>query len=205
MTDDDQDISVDAEAEKFLARDFTECFAQMRHYDTQIWNICKFAVTAYTALIGIAIGFYQYTLEKGTNLIPMAVAALAVALAFGLFMFFLVIRNRVYFVLVTRYINEHRGFFLARRPFGFPNVARMYTNPNQPPYFNWRSSQSFFVYLIEAMNSFLAATLVFLSCQQWNWAIAASAAAFLAQLVAGIVYLKSRESKTASQAVFGKD
>ncbi len=43
----------------FLARDFNQCFEQMRYYDGQLWDICKFAFTAYTVLIGVAVGLYQ--------------------------------------------------------------------------------------------------------------------------------------------------
>ena len=49
------------EAAKFLERDFNQCFAQMRHYDSQIWNVCRFAFTAYIAILGTAISMYQYS------------------------------------------------------------------------------------------------------------------------------------------------
>ena len=48
------------EALKFLERDFNQCFQQMRHYDSQIFDILKFMFTAYTVLIGVALGLYQF-------------------------------------------------------------------------------------------------------------------------------------------------
>ena len=131
-----------AEAARFLERDFSECFAQMRHYDGQVWDICKFTFTAYTALLGVAIGLYRYSIDRQTNLAPAAMAALGVGVLLGVVFLSLVVRNRVYFVVVARYINEHRAFFLEHRPLGFENASRMYTNRSQPPFFNWRSSQT---------------------------------------------------------------
>lgn len=48
------------EAVKFLERDFNQCFQQMRHYDSQIFDILKFMFTGYTALIGVALGLYKF-------------------------------------------------------------------------------------------------------------------------------------------------
>ena len=35
------------EAAKFLERDFNQCFMQLRHYDSQIWNICRLDLTRF--------------------------------------------------------------------------------------------------------------------------------------------------------------
>lgn len=102
----------DKEALKFLERDFNQCFQQKRYYDAQIFDILKFLFTAYSAIIGIALGLYQFYLKEGKDLSLPAVAVLAVGLILGLFMFALAVRNRVYFVHVARYINEQRNFFL---------------------------------------------------------------------------------------------
>ena len=128
------------QAFKFLERDFNQCFQQMRHYDTQIFDILKFLFTAYTALIGVAFALYRFGLKESIDFTFPAIAALTVALILGLFMFALTIRNRVYFVQVARYINEQRKFFFQFKPMGFDNKSKMYTNHNQPPYFNWRSA-----------------------------------------------------------------
>lgn len=194
------------EALKFLERDFNQCFQQMRHYDSQIFDILKFMFTAYSALIGVAIGLYQFGLKEDIDLSPPAIAALGVGLTLGLFMFALIIRNRVYFVQVVRYVNEHRGFFLKLKPMGFENKSRMYTNPGQPPYFNWRSSHSWLCYIVSALNSFLLGVLLFIlyPCA-WKIVTSGSIILFAVQLTAAVAYLKSRENKSASRAVFGKE
>jgi hypothetical protein len=194
------------EALKFLERDFNQSFQQMRHYDLQIFDILKFMFTAYSALIGVALGLYQFGLKENKDLSLPAIAALAVGLVIGLFMFALTIRNRVYFVQVVRYINEQRGFFLKYKPMGFENLSKMYTNHRQPPYFNWRSSHSWLCYIIAALNSALLGTLLYIlyPCTL-NPVIGGSPVLFLLQLVIIIGYLKSSENKSASKAVFGMD
>lgn len=151
------------EALKFLERDFNQCFQQMRHYDAQIFDILKFMFTAYTVLIGVALGLYKFGIEKDIDMALPALAMLSVCLLIGLFMFALSIRNRVYFVQVTRYVNEQRGFFLCYKPLGFENASKMYTDYFQPPYFNWRSSQAWFMYIIAFLNSTLLGALLYIA------------------------------------------
>ena len=124
------------EAIKFLGRDFDQCFTQMRHYDGQIWDICKFSFAAYSALMGTAFGLYQYTISPNhVNLIPVAIAILVIGVLLGLFIFGLSLRNRVYFVVLARYINENREYFFRHNPPEFKNVTGMYTDPSNPPFF----------------------------------------------------------------------
>lgn len=207
MSEPAQNISdQEKEALKFLERDFNQSFQQMRHYDAQIFDILKFMFTAYSVLIGVALGLYQFGLKENKDLSLPAIAALTVGLILGLFMFALTIRNRVYFVQVTRYINEQRGFFLKYNPLGFENKSKMYTNHEQPPYFNWRSSHSWLCYIIAALNSILLGVLLYIvyPCA-WKTVICGSLILFIIQLAIAITYLKSRENKSASKAVFGKE
>jgi len=194
---------------RFLESDFNQCFEQMRHYDSQIFDILKFMFTGYTALIGVALGFYKFGLQESVDLSVPVIAVLLVGLILGLFMFTLAIRNRVYFVQVTRYINEQRGFFLQCKPLGFNNKSKMYTNHLQPPFFNWRSSQAWFMYIIAFLNSTLLGVLLFVLfnsyIHRWKVVMISSFVLFLVQLVAAVFYLKSRENKSASKAVFGEE
>lgn len=193
------------EALKFLDRDFNQSFQQMRYYDAQIFDILKFMFTAYTLLIGGAIGLYQFGLKENKDISTPAIAALAVGLVLGLFMFALIVRNRVYFVQVARYINEQRGFFLAFKPMGFENKSQMYPNHKQPPYFNWRSSQAWLCYIVASLNSILLGVLLYIIYPgEWKIIIFGILILFIIQLAIAITYLTSRENKSASGAVFGK-
>ena len=207
---DNQTISdIEKESLKFLERDFNQCFMQMRHYDSQIFDILKFMFTGYTALIGIAIGFFQFGIKEDINLNCAIIASLLVGLILGLFMLALTTRNRVYFVQVTRYINEQRELFYRYKPIGFENKAKMYTNCNQPPFYNWRSSQAWFMNIIALLNSTLLSVLLFIALKgnphKLFIIIVGSFFLFIVQLIINIIYLKSRENKSASIAVFGKE
>ena len=103
----------------FLEQDFAQCFAQMRHHDAQILDICKFMFIAYTALVGAAVALFELAVEKHLNMRPAAGMAVGVGLLIGVLLFCLTIRNRVYFVIVARYVNETRRAFLSKHPLGF--------------------------------------------------------------------------------------
>jgi hypothetical protein len=189
----------------FLGRDFSECFAQMRHYDEQIVDLCKFAFGAYTTAIGGALALYRYGLDMKIDYTNAASSIVGVAFLLGLVMISLVVRNRVYFVVVTRYVNEHRAFFLSKKPLGFSNTTRMYNRVDMPQFFDWRSSQSFQWYILALLNAVLGGLLAFFSGMKGHpvWITVISAALLAAQLVWAILYLTSREKKSAVQAVFG--
>ena len=194
------------EAAKFLERDFNQCFAQMRHYDSQFWNVFRFTFTAYIAILGTAIAMHRYSIEKNVDLTQAVIFILGAGLVLGLLNYCLAIRNRVYYVLVCRYINEHRKLFLESKPLGFENISGMYVNPAQPPYFNWQSWQSLLCYIIAGLNALPAALLIFYALDgcSWQWGLTVSLGIITAliQIWLGIAYLKSREDKKGSEAVF---
>ena len=107
---------VEQRAAAFLERDFTESFAQLRHYDSQLWDVWKFSLTAYSALLGTAVGLDKYSIEKDVDLVPAAIAVLVVGLLLGIVFLALAVRTRTYYVITARYINHHRYFFLRNPP-----------------------------------------------------------------------------------------
>lgn len=185
------------EALKFLERDFNQCFQQMRHYDSQIFDILKFMFTAYTVLIGAALGLFKANLQ--VDLTVPIVIALIIGLMLGAFMFYLALINRSYYVRVARYINEQRNLFLSFKPLGFENISRMYTDAKQP-YFSRESSQIWLTYIIGALNSTLLGVLLFITfdshCYRWLIVIGSGLILLGIQLVLVIQYLKSQESKS---------
>lgn len=206
MNDSQQTISEqEKEALKFLERDFNQCFQQMRHHDTQIFDILKFMFTAYTVLIGAALGIFKANLQVDLT-IPIIIS-LIIGLILGAFMFYLVLINRSYYVRVARYINEQRNLFLSFKPLGFENISRMYTNAKQP-YFSRESSQIWLAYIIGALNSTLLGVLLFilLASYSYKWLIVVgvSFVLFSVQIAITIKYLKSQENNSASKSVFEK-
>lgn len=189
----------------FLQSDFNQCFDQVRYYDAQIVDVFKFLAIFYTTIAGIAVSLYQYSVDKGINIKAALISGLIVAFLFGLCMFFLIVRNRIYFVFGMRYINEQRGLFLSVKPLGFENKSKMYINYKKPPFFNALSSQSWWLYIVGILNSALLAVILYvankgaLNIVIWCFVVC------MLQLVSGIAYLKSRENKSASAAIFGKE
>lgn len=196
-------------AERFLERDFDQCFSEKRRYEDAAWDVTKFTFTAYSAILGVAIGTRQFSVTSTVDLTPVAVGLLAVGVLIGVFALLMVVRNRVYFVLVTRYINEQRRFFLAEQPLGFQNEASLFTDPRQPPFFSWGSTQSWAALLIATLNSLMAAVLVFILLAGHPYAVLGAVVAGLAievgQSMSAVLYLKSRENKTAEQAAYGNN
>lgn len=195
------------ESIKFLERDFNQCFEQMRHYNSQISNMCKFIWTAYTVLFTFIIGCHKHALDNPLYASEMRMACtggLIVALAFGLCLYGIIVRNRIYFVLMARYINEHRGFFLSTQPLGFRNNSGNYDEWKSVPYFNPMSSQSFFMYITCFFNGIITGILSYhllgkYTCLSANLVI--GVASFCLLLILTIGYLKSKDNKKAHEAV----
>lgn len=194
----------DEAAKKFLELDFVQCFTQMRHYEAQNLDLLKFTFTAYVALIGVSVGLYQFSKKEKIDLIPVSTTILSIGLLFGVFMLSLIVRNRVYFVVVARYVNEHRKHFLKSKPLGFENRAKMYVSTEHPRFFNWRSGQSFQFYLLSLLNSIIGTGILVPYVPLWC-DVLAFILTLAAQLLAAIIYLRSRETLSADSAVFGSD
>jgi len=195
----DNQALADAGAD-FLARDFEQSFEQSRHYDDQLWSVCQFAFTGYTTVIPIAIGLFEYSAQ---TLVSAAVALLAVSFVLGLFLFAVMIRNRVYFVFVTRYLNEHRDFFLKAKPLGFENTTQMFTDRTKPPFFDWRSSEAWLFYIVGLLNSLAAGSAIWMLFSSWPYLWVVTASIFVVtQVWVAVSYLGSREGRSASDAVF---
>lgn len=192
-------------AATFLEQDFNQCSSLLRHYDSQIWDICKFAFTAYTFLLGAAIGLYKLGLENRLDLQWVAALVLGVGSLVGLFMLALTLRNRVYFTIVARYLNEHRHHFLSQKPLGFNNSTGMYTDPRRPPFYDPLSTQMWLFYLLALLNGVLLAALVYIIAGEatpaFHWAPVLALSAACAQIVLGVIYLHSREGRPAMDAV----
>jgi hypothetical protein len=191
------DPATEEQGAKFLDRDFSQSFQQLRHYDGQIIEIVKFALTAYAAIGGGAITLYRYGIEKGVDFRAPAFVLALIGALIGVTLLALVVQDRTYFVLTARYLNEHRQHFLTARPLGFKNAVKMYTNERQPPYFNWRSSQTLVISVLALLNSGLAGAAGYLAADsldsKWWIAVGLSAASYVVQLGLSVRHLRSRE------------
>jgi len=192
------------ESIKFLESDFNQCFEQMRYYDSQIVGTLKFQFAGYTTLIGLTLGIIKYGEVKEVDFSFPISAFLIVGLIIGVLLYAIMIRNRVYFVHLARYINEIRSKFLSSKPLGIENTSKMYTNSTLPQFYNFRSSQAWYVYIVSTFNATLGFMLGIINYSQIvAWIIFFFL--IILQLSSGILYLCSREGKTIEKSVFGKD
>lgn len=206
--DETQQPQQQQDAVQFLQADFNQVFEQMRHYDTQLFETIKFQFASYTAIIGAALALYQFGLKEQRDFTLPAIAILAAGLIFGLLLYALTVRHRIYFVHAVRYVNEHRELFLRFKPLGFENKSRMYTNPSQPPFFNKFSTHSWHLYIGALFNSALFAMILFLAPFSHSHPVITSLLStglFVLQVWVAVKYLSSREGKSASASVFGKE
>ena len=122
-------------------------------------------------------------------------------------MFGLLVRNRVYFVTIGRYINAHRKHYLSLEPTIGQFASGFYDNPDYPKYFNLLSSHAILSYVVAFLNSVLVLTLIlinFLDSQCiFRLAVGIPLCVFLFQVIPASIYLWSREKKTGVGAVFG--
>lgn len=175
----------------FLQADFDRVFEQARYYDSQSVDIFKFLATFFTLIAGGGIGLFEFAVEKHVDLTFAIVAGFLIALFFGLGLFGLVVRNRVYFVGCMRYLNEQRHTFLALKPLGFRNASGMYTDASHPKYFNWLSSQSFLMYTIAALNAVLL-SLVLVLVKHGGF-LTLGVLLLLTQIAGAALYLRGQE------------
>lgn len=197
----------ESEALKFLERDFNQCFQHLRFYTQQTWDISKFTFTAYASLLGVSLGIYKYAADNNIDLTTAVTAALSTGAIVGLFMFGLLVRNRVYFVSIARYINAHRKHYLSLAPEITRFADGFYDNPSYPKYFNLLSSHAILSYVVALLNCVLVLTVVLLNFHSNKlvayllWGV--PVLVFLAQTIPATFYLWSREKRSATTAVFG--
>lgn len=190
----------------FLIQDFTETCWFLRHYDTQMWMICRFVFIVYSVLIGIISWLYEYSSSATFNSTSPSIFILLIGTLIGFIILALMVRNRIYTVVCARYINEYRSLFLNIQDIGFQNKVGIFTNPSKPPYFNWNSTDSLFIYLVALLNSILVSLSILFYCSFSAKGFIISIFLFLviifAQLLICIRYLKSMEHKKAEYASF---
>lgn len=124
---------------QFLFHDFEQCFEQLRHYDSQCWDIIKFCfgevLLAITAIW--AVYCFSETPENASSLVSIHFNWLMIIILFISYLFvfissYLVARNRVYYVKSSRYINELRKLAIENKPYGFKNTYNFYSDHNFP-------------------------------------------------------------------------
>ncbi|MHC4098413.1 MAG: hypothetical protein ACYSWZ_11975 [Planctomycetota bacterium] len=196
-------------AVQFLEADFNQCFQQMRHYETCMLSICKFSFLGYSTMAGASLGLYKLGIEQKVDLKGPASMILIMGLILGLLLFWIVVRNRVYFVKVARYINEMRALFLELKPMGFENKSQMYHDYTKPVLNNPLSSQIWLCYVVAFLNSILLGALLYIHAEYtfWNYSVLIGLPFIicLIQVISSVFYLKSIEDRSEGNMYCGKE
>ena len=150
-------VSVSKEYLKdMMAVDFQECMGMLRHYDSVNWDLTKFTFGQVLVVIGACWTILNAEREKGetlwnvlndglSNYIVGSILFLSACFVF--LALSAILKNRTYFVKMSRYLNEHRKNVLQKHPFGFENQSKMWCNPEFPLIIDKKSTQLLCMYL----------------------------------------------------------
>lgn len=194
----------------FLIKDFEQCFNQMRHYEILELSLFKFLVGLYSAVAVACFTLLKAFFNYNETLHSFIAAFLILIAVVGIVILTFQVRNRIYYVGVTRYINENRAFFLSSQSLGFKNEVGMITDKTKPKFFNVFSTQSVFMYLTAAFNSIvLMAGFHFAysgdRIYKIHWfEFLCFIILTIIQIVMCIIILKRKESLKIDKAIFGK-
>lgn len=142
-------------SKQFLYHDFEQCFQQMRHYDSQCWDIIKFcygevllAVTAIWALYCFSTAPENVQALVFVHFNWLTFIIFFISYIFVFISSYLVARNRVYYVKTSRYVNEFRKLATDTQPYGFKNMYGFYDDYNLPRVYERKSTQLVALYSI---------------------------------------------------------
>jgi hypothetical protein len=169
---------------EFLLKEYEESYNHMRHYDNSLITLIKFVFSFNLGLLSACLAIYNYFSDQKLMVIKPLGYILVMGFAIGIIFLCLCTRNRMYFVIVARHLNNLRKYFSGKIGDEF-SFEEMYTNPKYPKYFNSFSTYSITIYLISIFNAVLMSVGVSL----------------IIQIFFVIFYLKRKEGKKADEAV----
>ncbi len=185
----------------FLHIDFAQCFEQLRHYDRLQISLLKFAFSGYAAIVTGSYILLKIGAAKQISFTPVVVLLLTVSFLIGLIVAAMFVRNRYYFVIIARYVNELRGKLSGDATVVFKFKAGI--QKVSPLYWNPFSAHALALYLLSVLNSSLLAGAVYINWidakRIWLSAIVLVLSVSAGQIVAAVLYLKSQEKQSAGQ------
>lgn len=143
-----------------LVTDFQQCMYMLRHYDTINWDLTKFAFGQMLVVIGACWTVLNSNKAENQTIIDVYSDGISnyiigvIMILSALFMVIVlaaIIKNRKYFVLMSRYLNEHRDLALRNNELGFENKAEMWHSYNFPDIIDLSSTQLYCFYLLSIL------------------------------------------------------
>ncbi len=202
----------------FLSNDFNECFSQLRHYDSMMWDVTKFVLAELLGILVATWTIFCFGIDSKIafvkeNYLYVVVGILFVGYLFGILVVITLSRLRLYFTVVAKYINEHRNFFLGVKPLGFENESGMYMDFKNPRPFDLPSFHIISIHIVSALNSILVGLLFFCITHLFEFSrydqFLLSLLAFFASTLIFIYlsrrFLQKKDGLRADEAVFHEE
>ncbi len=186
---------------ELLKTDFQQCFQQMRHYDSIFLSIVKFMFTGYAAVFTATGGILGLQLSSGIAWTGITILLFFTGFA-GMLLLFLLLRNRIYYVRVARFVNEVRHTYINQKVMGIQNIAGLYADPRSPKAMNPMSTQLIILYFILICNSLFYAFGTASACAEQElevlrvnllWPAIVFVVALVFQLILVVLYLKLKD------------
>jgi hypothetical protein len=189
----------------FLLKEYSENYTHMRHYDNLSYSYIKYIFTFDLAVLSAGVTIYHYFKDSLATIIEPLGYLFLLGSIIGFFFLGQAVRNRSYYVPVTRQINRIRKYFIENMDIDL-DMSEMYCDPAYPKYFNKVSTYSIGFYIISFLNSVLVSLgipCIFINSLKPNWW--AFGISLIIQILILVCYLQSKENKLkADEAIHGK-
>jgi len=151
-----------SQSTQYLLAEYQQCFNHMRHYDGIIISVIKYSFTILAAVISIGFAFFKFFAGEPYQ-IPVLIAILSLAFLIGLISIILILKNRVYFVDVTRQVNSLRSYFLSNSSIDFIKHNVLPIDPAKPFCLNFGSSFFWQLFIILLLDSSILGAITYLT------------------------------------------
>lgn len=175
----------------FLSKEYEFACSQMRYYDTQIFDYVKYLFTAYASLISVVALLEKLGGTSNTNFLIISQLLLFVGFCIGVLLVIMIMKTRMFFVVVARYVNTLREFFLAKQNYGFVNKSKMWVGPDIPNFgFSINSAHTWLLLIPVVLNSVVFSVLIFLFIKSMDNALFFTVITFIGMNIVQIVPMR---------------
>jgi hypothetical protein len=188
---------------EYLLKEYELCFEQLRFYDKRQNDLSRYLFT-----LASAVATAQFTVFKFPQSATTPFYALQAVLSFVVFvatllLYVAMLQNRLYFVFMARQINALRGYLMVSDAPDFKG-NQLYTSVDFPAFRMRSLHAAHFIGTSVISSVFASATaysLAYISMLQHPLFIAISVFVLVAvaEVVLGMLYLKSTGQKSSDQ------
>jgi len=139
----------------FLITEYEQSFIHMRHYDNIVMSLIKYLFTFFAAIFTASVALYQYLANVPYQYMVIGMISLF-SFIVGVIFLILIMRNRLYYTIVTRQVNSIRNYFINNMELDYSQFNVSYTDPDEPKAFNFFSSYTLLYLIAGLINGALA-------------------------------------------------